>query len=56
VATVLPFQRLELEALAEAVAESLECCAEPAGDLAARMQAEPGAAAAAEHVERLLGA
>jgi sterol 3beta-glucosyltransferase len=56
VATVLPFQRLEADALADAVAQSLGHCAEAAADLGARMAAEPGAAAAAAHVERLLQA
>ena len=54
VATVLPFQRLDADSLALAVAQSLECCADPAVALAARIASEPGAAAAAEHVERLL--
>ena len=56
VATVLPYQRLEAGALAVAVAESLERCGDAATDLGSRVQAEPGAAAAAEHVERLLRA
>ncbi|HTB34345.1 MAG TPA: glycosyltransferase [bacterium] len=56
VATALPFDRVEAGALAEAVAQSLEHCADPAAALAAQIASEPGAAAAAEHVERWLGA
>jgi sterol 3beta-glucosyltransferase len=48
----LPFRQISVEALAETLVRSMKTCGDPAAALAQAMQSEPGAAGAAEWLER----